>query len=222
MIFRAPLNDIDYSRRRLDIIMGRRRLGFNPYTVTDERLMEIVDTTDWGNENDIVQIVKVHFTRLRQVTDSRQFDGIYMQVGHPPAEAFLHTNIFKHGIVANDTLHREYTYAGSRRIRKEEDIEWLVGKTFFISRVIRGCDIKGYPRVAYRLHRLYGDTARDAAIVRTAMCRAKIEMLERIRDYPECRDYLDCNRNVFDFYWMRINQALEFVKHFPDTQIPTN
>lgn len=86
---RFPLDNLDYSLDRLSRIMGRRRLSFNPYTVSDRRLMEIVDTTGWGGEYDIVQIVKVHFTRLREVRDIRRFDGIFMQVGASDEEIFI-------------------------------------------------------------------------------------------------------------------------------------
>ena len=36
-----PRNDVGFSQARLDSIMRRRRLSFNPYTVSDSRLMKI-------------------------------------------------------------------------------------------------------------------------------------------------------------------------------------
>ena len=44
-----PRNDVGFSQARLDSIMRRRRLSFNPYTVSDSRLMEIIHSVGWGN-----------------------------------------------------------------------------------------------------------------------------------------------------------------------------
>lgn len=217
--YRPPLNDLEYSRRRLDLIMGRRRLSFNPYTVSDKRLMEIVDTTGWGGEYDIVQIVKMHFSRLREVKDSRGFDGIYIKVGTSQEEIFLPVGIFKYAVTALDTLRQMRSTIGKHIIRNEGDVEMLVGKTVFVSRTIRAQDIRGWYCPIYRMHRLKGKLATDAATVRRSMCEAKIEMLRRILDYPDCYHYLDCMRGFFD-YQTRIQHAIRLIQAFPNVVPP--
>ncbi|MDE6207711.1 MAG: hypothetical protein K2M55_07875, partial [Muribaculaceae bacterium] len=165
-------------------ILNRRRLWFNPYSVSDARLIEIVSQAWWGSELDITQAVIVRFTRLRPTGDVRQFDGIYMQVGKHPEEIFIHNAVLTMGISANDSHRHERTWVGKRRIYTDNDVAALVGKTYFVSRIIHGIGIGNTFRAAYRMHRLSGKTAKDATIIREAMCAAKVEMLERLLTYP--------------------------------------
>ncbi|MDE6410608.1 MAG: hypothetical protein K2K81_10270 [Muribaculaceae bacterium] len=211
-----PKNDPEHSQKRLDAIMGRQRLKFNPYSVSDSRLLEIANNTGWGNELDITQIVTIHFTHLRETGDFRKFDGIFMCVGNEPEEIFISSETLKRGVTANDTVRIERSLVGNRPIRNDRDIECLEGKTFFVSRIIRGVNIFGSYKGAYRMHRLSGKVTKDASIIRKAMCEAKIEMLERILAYPESPDYLSCTKGFFD-YETRIRQAIELIRRFPES-----
>lgn len=215
-----PRNDPEYSRMRLDRIMGRRRLSFNPYTVSDERLLELVSQTGWGNEWDITQMTIVTFTRLRPLNDYRKFDGIFMLVANAPEEVFIPKGALTRSITANDTIWPERSWTGKTPIRNDKDVERLPGKQYFVSRIIRGVNPFGNSKGAYKMHRLYGKTAWDAATIREAMIAAKIEMLERILQYPESPDFLSCSKGFFD-YESRIRQAIDLIRHFPDTPIPT-
>lgn len=210
---RIPLDNFDKSMDRLNRIMRRRRLSFNPYTVSDARLMEIIETTDWGGEYDITQIVRLRFTRLREVCDIRRYDGIYMNVGQSSDEVFISSGAIKYGITASDTLTRERTMLDNRELYRNQDIEKLVGKSVFVSHTIRGRNISGNNRVVYRMYRLTGNLEKDAAMVRQKMCAAKIEMLQRILKHPECELFLDCRPTLFDFQ-SRINLAIEIIKNY--------
>ena len=215
-----PRNNLEYSRMRLDMIMGRRRLSFNPYTVTDSRLLDIVSKVGWGNQWDITQMTIITFTRLRTVNDYRRFDGIFMRVANNAEEVFIPKGALMRPITANDTIRPERSWVGKTPIRNDKDVERLLGKTYFVSRIIRGSNQFGSGKGAYRMHRLYGKTAKDAATIREAMIAAKIEMLERILQYPGSPDFLSCSKGFFD-YESRIWRAIDIIRHFPDTQIPT-
>lgn len=210
-----PKNDPDYSLKRLGQILGRRRLQFNPYTVADSRLLEIADSTGWGNGLDITEIVTLRFTRLQETHDWRNFTGVYMQVGNSTSEVFVNKGSLIFAVIANDSLRPERSMVGKKPIRNEKDVETLVGKTYFVSRVIRGCNKFGSGKVAYRMHRLTGNPLKDAAVIREAMVSAKIEMLERILDYPESPEYLSCSRELFDFE-SPIRGAIEMIRRFPE------
>lgn len=214
-----PRNDVAYSKAWLDAVLKRRRLCFNPYSVSDSRLLEIAHTTGWGNQYDFTQIVTVHFTRLREAAQWRQFDGIFMRVGESQQEVFLHENDLTKGVIADDTLRQEHSYNGRWPIRNYRDVEKLVGKTFFVSMTIRGKGQFGRPWVAYRMHRLTGNASRDAAVIREAMCAAKIEILERIIAYPENPGYMFCTKNLFE-YEPRLRRAINIIGHYPNTPIP--
>ncbi|MDE7414001.1 MAG: hypothetical protein K2N05_09500 [Muribaculaceae bacterium] len=218
-MYALPKNDPDYSRWRLDHILSRRRLKFNPYTVADTRLMEIVGMTGWGNEWDITEMVTVVFTRLREVNDYRKFDGIYMTVGMDLEEIFIPVGSLIHAITACDTMQPERSRVGSKPIRNTDDIRKLVGNRYFVSRVIRGVNIRRNGKCAYRFHRLTGRLEKDAAMIRKAMCEAKIEMLERILKCPRASCHLDCSPGLFD-YESRIRLVIDLIRRFPEAGVP--
>lgn len=214
-MFTPPRNDLAYSMAKLDKILSRRRLSFNPYTVSDTRLLEIVAQTGWGNVDDIVQIVTLRFMRLNKVADQRGFNGVYIRVGMSDEDVVLASGPLYHGITASDTLQPERTWIGSKPLRHPEDVERLVGKRVFVSRIIRGKTINGNPKVAYKMYSLRGNIAKDAETIRKAMIAAKIEMLERILEHPEADIHLSCRKDLFD-YSTRIHQAIEVITRFPD------
>ena len=214
-----PKNDLSYSMERLDRIMRRQRLKFNPYTVSNKRLLEIVHSGEWGGEWDIVDIVAVHFPQLHESNDYRIHDGIMMTVGKSPEEIFIPFSALQIPMTADDTIKQERSWIGKKPIRNIEDIEKMVGKTYFVSRRIRGTNIRGTSRSAYRMVRLTGNVSKDAMKIREAIIAAKIEMLERVLSNPECRHYLSCSSGFFD-YGTRIRQAIRLIKRFPDIQPP--
>lgn len=199
--------------------MSRKRLSFNPYTVSDERLMTIVENAGWGDEYDITQIVKLHFTRLREVCDIRRFDGIFIKIGVSDDEVFIPSGSLKYRVTAFDTLQGERTMYGTKPIRRDEDIQHLVGKSAFVSHTIRGHNISGQHKIAYIMHPLSGNIHKDAAMIREKMCKAKIKMLQRILDHPECEYFLNCRPGLFD-YTSRINLAIELIRHFNEVIPP--
>ncbi len=215
----APKNDPEFSRRRLDEIMSRDRLRFNPYTVSDSRLLELASTVGWGDRLDLTQMVILHFKRLRPTGDWRRFDVIYLTVGDNPKEWAVNKSIFSWGVTANDTVRRERSWLGKKQLKSDEDVEALAGKSVFVSRIIRGVSHLGYEKGAYRMVRLYGKLNRDAEIIRRAMCEAKIEMLERVLAHPGSPDYLSCRPGLID-YEPRIRRAIELIRQFPQTPVP--
>lgn len=211
MSYMNPRNDLQHSRQRLDSILSSPRLTFNPYTVSDNRLLQIVANADWGGEYDIVEAVVLTFTRLRPVNNPRKFDGIYVSLGNKPGESFISTSSLIYGATALDSLQPERNTIGNRRITNPDHVAALVGKRVFVSRIIRGRNPAGVIHPVYKMTRLKGDVTKDAATIRTAMCQAKIEMLQRILDHPDCDFHLNCSRNFFD-YQPRIQRAIRIIE----------
>ncbi len=210
-----PKNDVSYSQERLNSIMRRRRLCFNPYTVSDSRLMEIVNSVGWGNEFDLVQMVVLRFTRLAPIDCRRRHRGIYMCIGNSEDEIYLAGSNIACQMNGIDSGRPEHFMLGKRILHNDDDIEYLVGKKVFVSHCIRVSHISGRVQLAYRMHRLSGKIKKDAQIIRTAMCDSKIEMLERLMTYPESPYHLSCVKGLFD-YETRIRRAIELIKHFPE------
>ena len=164
-----PKNDIEYSRSRLDAIMRRRRLSFNPYTVSDSRLLEIAHTTGWGNDYDLTQIVVIRFTRLAPIDYTKRYGGIYMTIGNSGEEIYLPGWEIASPGPAIDSGRIERFMLGKRILYNDRDIEWLVGKKVFVSHAIRVGSISGAVRLAYRMHRLCGNPGKDAATLLKAL-----------------------------------------------------
>lgn len=214
-----PRNDLEYSQSRLDRLLSSRRLIFNPYTVSDRRLLYIIERTEWGDEFDLVQAVVMTFARLRTVNDYRGYDGIYAKVGPYDGEAFIYASSMAYGVTADDSLHRERSMIGKKRITNHDHIASLVGKRVFVSRKIAGSGLRSYQQCTYKMTKLSGNEAKDAAAVRKAMCEAKIEMLNRILENPNCEQYLNCSKDFFD-YRARILRAIRIIEGYPLVQIP--
>lgn len=191
----------------------------NPYRLADRELLDAVRSGGWGDEFDLVQMVMMHFTRLRATGDVRRFDGIYFTVGCSPEEFFMHESALRNGVTANDSIHREHSWLGRRKLTHPLDCERLIGKTVFVSHTIRGYNMFLMPKVVYHMHRIYGNSHRDAGIIRKAMCEAKICMLERVIAYPQCPDYLSCDRGFFD-YEARIRRAISHINMYPSYPTP--
>lgn len=221
IMFLRPKNDVELSRRQLEVILGRRRLRFNPYKVSDKQLIEYAWQGAWGDAFDLTQMVIMTFTRRQTVDDYRKVLGIYARIGRSENEILISRSRLINRVTAHDTLQGVRSLYGKRPICNEKDLEHLVGKTVFVSRVIQGK--QNYriemSAVAYRMHRLWGNTARDARIIRTAMCEAKIEMLERLLANPESPNHLNCSKGLFD-YTSPILSTIEMIRRYPLTPIP--
>ena len=215
-----PKNDLTASRERLDRIMSRRRLSFNPYTVSDRRLLQLADSTKWGNPYDIVQLTTMTFTRLNPSPHGYyEYDRIYVRIGSEEKETFMSVYDFVHPLRSYADLSRLRSMIGKRIIRNEKDFISLQGKKVFVSHGIHGYNTRGQDRLAYRFHKLTGNIRRDARTIRDAMITAKLEMLQLMLDRPWSPDLLQCSRGFFD-YESRIHAAMELIRHFPDHPIP--
>lgn len=217
MACRIPLNDLENSHKRLNNFLAAKSLIFNPYKVDDGPLMEWVAKCGWGGEFDLTQHVTMTFTRLREAHNSRGFDGIYARIGTSQNEALLPAYFFLGNVTALDDLRGVWSTIGTRHITNEKQVTALVGKRMFISAVIRGKNVRGDYCPAYRMTRLTGKEQKDAAAVRNAMCEAKIEMLNRLMENPDCKHYLDCSDTLFDFK-TRIRRAISIIRTYPQAR----
>lgn len=214
-----PLNNLENSTMRLNAFLSSRRLIFNPYSVSDRNLLRIVHRSGWGGEFDIVQAVVMTFTRLRPVTGVREFDGIFFRLGEDPTESFIYSSAFTYAPTAFDSLRQERSMVNNRRITNADHVAALVGKRYFISRIIHCRNGRGYHTPAYKMIRLKGNIGKDAQAIRRSMCEAKIEMLQRILDHPECDRHLNCSRDFFD-YRTPILRTIDMISHYPDILPP--
>ena len=214
-----PKNDLAYSMMRLERFLRSRRLIFNPYTVSDSRLIEIAEHAELGDWFDLTDFAILRFTHLLKVNDVRELVGVFFTVGKGQREVYLPARQIIYGITASDSCRQVRSTLGKRKLYNHEDIKKLVGKRVFLSRVIKGVNLNGEFLRALKMYKLTGDTKRDAAIIRPAACEAKIEMLERLIENPDAQVYLDCKKGFFD-YETRIRRAIEIIRHYHEYPIP--
>lgn len=166
-------------------------------------------------------MVIMTFTRVDEPNSFGEYSGIYFRVGLSQEELFLSRSALIYPVAAHDTLHATRHLYGKSPIRHDEDILHLVGKTVFVSRTIHGFRPRERYGVAYKMHRLVGKLAKDATVIREAMCTAKIEMLERLLAYPESPWHLDCEKGLID-YETPIRALMNRIRLYPQTPVPSD
>lgn len=217
MDYRFWLNP-EASHQGLETMLAKPLLRFNPYRVSDDELLSMARQGKWGDEYDLTQMVIMKFGALRSIDRSPYYDGIYVRIGMDENEIFLSRSRLLYRITARDSLRQVRNRYGKRSICNDEDVMTLAGKTVFVSRLIHGRDFNGSGRVAYRMHRLWGKLEKDAAIIREAMCEAKIEMLQR---QIEMIDAINVNHQRIDLlpYKDRILHAIARIRNYSSVSI---
>ena len=221
----AKWYDTAECRRVFELILAKPLLRLNPYRFSDDKLLEMAWQGYWGDEHDLTQMVVMTFTRIKETSSYPFYEGIYMRVGRSTDEILVARGRLINRITARDTLQPVRNFYGKRPIIHDEDVFRLVGRTVFVSRVIQGQEFRGCGRVAYRMHRLWNDTpqnrAKNAAIIREAMCQAKIEMLKRMLEMIERFTIAVPFWGVsMPGYRERVINAIQRIEAYPLTPVP--
>lgn len=130
-------------------------------------------------------------------------------------EEVILINRFLDEIKANDSKKTLRTTLNGKSFDSRQQVKLLVGKTVLISHYIHGVNSWGNFSNAYSMHTLSGDVEIDSKIIRTETYKSKIKMLQRLLRYPECSDYIFCNKSLFDIE-TPIRQKIDFIKTFPN------
>lgn len=192
------MNDIGYSKMRLERILSSTKLNLNPYKLQNLDLIETLNNYIWGNSFEIVDCMIARFIEIQNIDWINPFKAIIYKIGDSEYEDFIPINRFIYGMKANDSGEDIYFSLNGHRFLSYQQVESLIGKRVFISHYIWGTDIWGKSRAVWRMHSLSDDLEHDAEVIRCEFSKAKIEMLTRMLNYPECSDYLFCDKNLFD------------------------
>ena len=209
------MNEIEYSKMRLEKILASHKLNYNPYEVSNEELIQTFNTYTWGNSFEITDCVIMVFKELRKCEWINPFDAIVYTLGTSSYENIISINRFFDEIVANDSKEKLYTTLDGRPFLSKQQIKSLIGKKILVSHTLGGIDSWGKYRNAYFMHTLHDDANKDSKIIRLETYRSKITMLKRLLQYPECWEYLSCNKSLFDIE-TPIRQKIDFIKTFPN------
>lgn len=190
-MYRFKIRDADSYRQRLQRLLSDRCLLFNPYDVPDSELMEVSHRQKWRGAFSLTQMVILRFTRIEHNDAKfRKKERIFYTVGDSGEEIGESMDSFTYPQTAADSLRPVRHTINGRKITQAIHMQRLIGKSVFVSRNIITCRNSGFGK-AMSMHRLTGNTAKDAEILREAMIDARLEMLERLLKYPQSQFYLD-------------------------------
>lgn len=208
------MNDIEYSKMRLEKILVSHKLNYNPYKVSDKELIQTFNSYTWGNSFEITDCVIISFKEIRRLEWIKPYEALVYSLGSWSNEQVISINRFLDVIKANDSKETLQATLDGKSFGSKQQIKLLVGKKVLISHYIQGVDSWGNFRNAYSMHTLSGDVETDSKIIRTETYKSKIKMLQRLLKYPECSDYIFCDRSLFDIE-TPIRRKIDFIKIFP-------
>lgn len=209
------MNDIEYSKMRLEKILASQKLNYNPYKVSDKELIQTFNSFTWGNSFEITDCVIVSFKEIRRLEWINPFDALVYTLGSWSNEEVISINRFLDEINANDSKMTLRTTLDGKSFDSRQQVKLLVGKTVLISHYIQGKNSWGNFSNAYNMHTLSVDVEMDSKIIKTETYKSNIKMLQRLLRYPECSDYIFCNKSLFDIE-TPIKQKIDFIKAFPN------
>ena len=169
-------------------------LLYNPYRHSDEDVAGKAYATVFNPES-LTQMTVLEFTGL---TEDRTYGECLLwtncnrQHGSIPVRSILG----KH--TALDTSQPIRSLLDGKALTDETQVRRLTGKAVFLSHAIPALGRNGRREWALRMFRLRGEIEVDAEIIRKSMCRAKIEMLNRLLDHPECPKYIGCPKGLLE------------------------
>lgn len=192
MAYSRVIRDVSSYMDRLERFLSDKCLLFNPYTVSDERLLTGLMKMRWRGFFSLTQMVILHFLEIRTEgigMDARE--NVVFRIGDSSEDIALSVSAFTYKRTAADSLQQVRSLINGHPITQAKQIHSLIGKSVFISRKITTINIHGGYSSALAMHRLKGKLSEDAAIVRAAIISSKIEMLNRLLAYPHANIYLN-------------------------------
>lgn len=192
MSYRAKIRDAASYMHRLNRFLSDKCLLFNPYTVSDRKLWDGIRKMRWGGEFSLTQMLLLKIEDIKcEGGDLRVREHLVCRIGDSTETIIKAMHAFTTKRPAADSLQQVRCTINGHPIRYSRQIHPLVGKTVFVSRAITTVTRwQSYSR-ALAMHRLKGDLAVDAAIIRAAIVNSKLEMLDRLLRYPHAHIYLD-------------------------------
>lgn len=203
---------LEEAKQRLEAILSDKVMRFNPYKVGDSELLACARRGYWRPFPALTQMVIFHFLDIRTVVTHHEFEAIFYRVGDYPQEHYFPLGAFKYTIAHHMRKSPIRSQMNGKNITCS-NIERLRNRSFFVSHAITGTRYLTR-MLAYQMHRLPESVAEQANIIRTQMCRAKIEMLEEVLAYPKSPVYLGYDGPDLD-YVTPIRAALATFAQYP-------
>lgn len=200
---------------RLHAILADRVMLFNPYTVSDESLLECAGRAEFLPFPTLTQMVILHFVRVIPYSASNPWEKIVFRIGSGEREYEMPMGALDNKFTYRANRRQNWSLVNGKRITNSGMVEKMMGKSYFVSHILLADRNYGEKRPLYRMFLLKGDSSAMAAEIRKRMCESKIEMLEEVLKYPFSPDYLQCRRHFID-YTSPIHAFIETVRHFPE------
>ncbi len=192
MTYIRKIRDAGSYRDRLNRFLSDSLLRFNPYQISDERLLAGVEKMRWRGAFSLTQMVILNFRDIQSSgPEGYMREKVIYTLGDSDEEITEYIGAFIGRKDAADSLQPVRNTINDRAITQLKHMYPLIGKRVFVSRnIITVTHRWGFGK-AMRMHRLKGKPAEDAAMIRETAVSAKIEMLGRLLAYPRANVYLD-------------------------------
>lgn len=192
MSYTKKIRDVESYRERLSRFLSDKLLRFNPYLISDERLLEGLEKMRWRGPFSLTQMVVLNILDVQNSgNDVHPKERVIYSLGDSNEEISEYISAFTGNWSSADALRQVRSTINDRPITQTRQIYPLIGKRVFVSRSIVTINQHlGYGK-AMRMHRMKGKQEIDAAMIRETAVSAKIEMLKRLLAYPYSNIYLD-------------------------------
>lgn len=221
MSYLRKIRDADSYMQRLERFLSDACMRFNPYTVSNRRLWNGLQKMRWRGEFSLTQMVILRFKRI--LTEGSAIwlhERVVCRVGDSPDAIVKEMSDFTAKRTAADSLRPIRSTINGHPVIHAEQIHPLIGKSVFISRNITTVTHNGGYSTAMSMHRLKGNLATDAAVIRQAIIASKLEMLDRLLDHPESHIYLDGETSGPVDIATPINRLKEIITSYPSVIPP--
>lgn len=221
MSYRRKIRDEQSYRRRLERFLTDKCLLFNPYAVSDERLWAGLMKMRWRGPYSLTQMVILHFLDIQgEGAGQENRERVVFSVGDSSERIITGMAAFTFNRTAADSLRQVHSLINGRPITQAKQVHALIGNSVFISRNITTVNRFGGYGSAMSMHRLKGKLEEDTVSIRTAIIDSKIEMLDRLLEYPHSDIYLDGEPSVPVDIAIPINRLKSQILTYPSVIPP--
>ena len=213
-------NSDEVAKERLSAILSDKLLWFNPYSVSDEALLDSLERGYWRPLPSLTQMVILHFHDIQLThTNNATYYGLFFNVGNDPDSRHYSIGTFTRPLIHLVSNQPVWMTINGKHLRPST-IDKLSNKDVFVSNAINCRKISGKIYPSYRMYLMPKSTRARAKMIRESMVISKLTMLEECMNHPTHPDYLAYTGLSFDFR-TPILSAIANIRQFPNSTPPS-
>lgn len=213
-------NSDEVAKERLSAILSDKLLRFNPYSVSDEALLDSLGRGYWRPLPSLTQMVIFHFQDIQLThTNNAAYYGLFFNVGNDPDSRHYSIGTFTRPMTHPVSNQQVWMTINGKHLTPAT-INRLTNRDVFVSHAINCRKISDKTYLSYRMHLMPKSPHAQAKMIRESMIISKLTMLEEVMQYPTHPDYLAYTGLSFDFR-TPILSAIANIRQFPNSTPPS-